>query len=269
MSDPKTQMVKTQDVFTTVRSALVHPNMAKQIRDALPKHVSQERMVRVFLTSMRKNPKLLECSQESLMASMMTAAQLGLEPDGIMGQGYLIPRYSSTTKQQECSFQPGYQGLLDIARRSGQISTIHAACVFEGDLFEYGHELDRDVFIHRPANKTTDADKITYVWAMARMKDGGVQFTVLPRIRIEQARLKSQKPTGSFWNEHYEPMAIKTALIRLCKYLPRSIELARALEAEETGESPEPMPELIEAPPPDPTPLARLTEALAVDPPTT
>jgi recombination protein RecT len=63
-----------------------------QIALALPKHLTPDRMARLFLTALRTTPKLAQCTPDSFLASIMTLAQLGLEPNTPLGQAYLIPR---------------------------------------------------------------------------------------------------------------------------------------------------------------------------------
>ena len=62
----------------------------KQFAAALPKHINSERFTRIAITTIRQNPDLAKCSQESLLGSLMVLAQLGLEP-GVLGQAYLLP----------------------------------------------------------------------------------------------------------------------------------------------------------------------------------
>lgn len=223
--------MKPADRFKSVH-ALVLRN-ANQIQMALPKHISAERMTRVFFSSLRRTPKLLECSDASLVGSLMKASQLGLEPDGLLGLAYLVPRWSKKLNQHEAELQIGYLGLIELARRSGQISTIAAECVFDGDEFAYWHDETSVHFKHKPAWKENAANKIAAVWARAVLKDGGVQLVVLPRADIERFRARSQNPDG-VWLSDYAAMAKKSALRQLCKLLPRSIELgdAMAIDAE-------------------------------------
>jgi recombination protein RecT len=90
--------------YSTIQNLLTQ--MTPEIQKALPKHVSAERMARIAFTEIRKNPKLLDCSQASLLGAIMTSAQLGLEP-GPTGQCYLIPYYNKKHGSFECQFQLG------------------------------------------------------------------------------------------------------------------------------------------------------------------
>lgn len=86
-------------------------------------------MMRLTLTEFSKNPKLQQCSSNSIFSSIIIASQLGLEP-GVNGQGYLVP-YNGT-----CTFIPGWKGLVDLAQRGGR-SSVWTGAVYEGDEFDY------------------------------------------------------------------------------------------------------------------------------------
>lgn len=194
----------------------------RQIEAALPKHVTADRLMRVCLTEMRRNPSLQRCDPMSFLGAVVTAASLGLEPGGALGQCYLIP-YG-----KEVNFQIGYRGQIDIARRSGNIVSISARCIYEGDDFEIEYGTDEKL-THIPRFKS---DKILYVYAVAQLKDGGTQFEVMSTEAIEKHR-KQYSKSANVWNTAWDEMAKKTLVRRLFKMLPTSIELASALDAEE------------------------------------
>ena len=77
-----------------------------QFAAALPKHLNSDRFTRIAITCVRQNPKLAECSVPSLLGSLMTVAQLGLEP-GVLGQCYLIPFKNTKLGTTECQLQLG------------------------------------------------------------------------------------------------------------------------------------------------------------------
>jgi len=194
----------------------------RQIEAALPKHVTADRLMRVCLTELHRNPTLQRCDPMSFLGAVVTAASLGLEPGSALGQCYLIP-YG-----KECNFQIGYRGQIDIARRSGNIVSISARCIYEGDDFEIEYGTDEKL-THIPRFKS---DKILYVYAVAQLKDGGTQFEVMSTEAIEKHR-KQYSKSANVWNTAWDEMAKKTLVRRLFKMLPTSIELASALDAEE------------------------------------
>lgn len=202
---------------------------ARYMNAALPKHMTPERLARVAITAISSNPRLLECTRESLALALIEAGQLGLEPHGVMGQAYLVPYYNGKTKRYEAQFQVGYRGLIDLARRSGQITKIEARVVREGDEFLYEYGL-RPQLVHRP--DPTSQGEMTHVYAIAWLKEGEPIFEVMTRDQVEAIRRRSKAADSGPWVTDYEAMARKTAVKRLAKYLPLSPEAEAAIEAD-------------------------------------
>lgn len=201
----------------------------KQMEMALPRHLSADRLMRVAMTSVQKTPQLLECTPHSLIGAVMQAAQLGLEPDGLLGQAYLVPYKNTVT------LIPGYKGLLQLARRSGEISTIMAHVVHEADTFDFCYGLEPQLR-HVPSSDDNPGPVIA-VYAVARLKDGGTQFEVMWRRQVEEIRKRSKAGNSGPWVTDWDEMAKKTALRRLCKLLPASIELQAAVSLDERAEA--------------------------------
>lgn len=245
----QTQPQKPDDGSTSVQSMI--KKMLPQIKMALPRHMDADRMARVFLTAIRRVPDLMKCTQESLAGALITASQLGLEPDGMMGHGYLIPFRNKGVL--ECQFMPGYRGLMKVARQSGEISTLYARAVYRRDTFEYECGLDERI-VHKPYDPSfdelaaqaaaekwdtakyeheiaemTDRGPLVRVYAVAKFKDGGYQFEVMSRLEVEMVRARSKAATSGPWVTDYDPMALKTCMKRLLKWCPGSIEKDRAV----------------------------------------
>ena len=202
-----------------------------QIALALPKHMNADRMARLALTAFSSNPDLQQCTGTSIAASIMTAAQLGLEP-GINGQGYLIP-YKGT-----CTFVPGWKGLVDLVSRSGR-ATVWTGAVYDGDAFDYQLG-DSPYCRHRPGDGDEDAG-FTHIYAIGRVRDAEMPvIEVWTRGKV-QRHLKRYNKIG---NRHYalssennfEMYARKVALLQVLKYMPQSIELSNAIEASHAAE---------------------------------
>ena len=221
-------MDKKKGGYTTIKHLL--EKMAPEIQKALPKHVDPDRIARIALTEVRKTPKLLQCSQASLLGAIMTSAQLGLEP-GPTGQCYLIPYYNKKLGSYDCQFQIGYKGLLDLFYRADGSLNIDAHEVYENDDFEYEYGLN-PVLRHKPSLKNR-GNPIAY-YAVAHLKDGGYSFTVMSIEDVEKIRKRSKSTGFSPWQTDYDEMAKKTVIKRLCKYLPLSIELQRGISNDET-----------------------------------
>ncbi|MGY0793204.1 recombinase RecT [Azospirillum argentinense] len=204
------------------------------IKAVLPQHMTPDRMLKIALRAMRTTPKLMNCTLDSLFGAVITCAQLGLEPNTPQGHIYLIPFENRRKNVTEVQVVIGYKGLLDLARRSGEIETIAARVAYKGDDFsiEYG---TTDSIIHKPKMEG-DVGKPLGVYAVAKLKGGGYQFEWMSVAQVNEIRDGSQgyKTAKHFnsdknpWITNWEEMARKTVIRRLCKYLPMSIELATA-----------------------------------------
>lgn len=206
---------------------------------SLPSGMSVDRFQRLLLTAVNVSPGLLACTPASFLAAGVTSAQLGLEPNDPRGLAYLIPFEKNTKykddqgrdqwrKEKVVNFIIGYKGMLDLARRSGMVSSIHAFPVYDGDVFEYELGLT-PTLKHVPGDHDEDPLKLTHVYAVANVS-GDPQFVVMTRRQIDKVMAQSQgaKSNKSPWHTHYVEMALKSALRRLCKWLPQTVELARA-----------------------------------------
>ena len=206
-----------------------------EIALALPQHVTPERLLRIALSEVRRNPKLAQCNAASLLSAIFTCAQLGLEPGGALGHAFLVPY------RDECQFQIGYKGMIELARRSGQIQSLSARCVYENDAFEYSYGLHEDLQ-HRPA--TGARGQLTHAYAVARLMDGGIQFEVMDRMELEEVRDGSQgyKTAVKYgkkdtpWISSFDEMCRKTVIRRMFKYLPVSVEIAKAATLDERAD---------------------------------
>ncbi len=204
-----------------------------QLKLAMPKSMTPERLSRIIVTECRRTPALLKCSPESFYGAVLQCATLGLEPGNALGHCYLLPFGNGKDKDGRANAQLiiGYRGMIDLARRSGQILSISAYAVHENDEFHYELGLHPD--IHHIPTQGAMPGALTYVYAVAQIKDGGVQFEVMSRAEIEAVRSKSPAGKSGPWVSHFEEMAKKTVIRRLFKYLPVSIEAQRAAYADE------------------------------------
>lgn len=203
--------------------------MESEIKSALPSMVSTERFQRVVLTAFSSNPNLQRCEPMSFIASVMTSAQLGLEPNTPLGHSYIIP-YGS-----QASFQIGYKGLLDLAHRSGKIKTIYAHEVKENDQFDIDYGLEQKLS-HKPLLTGERGETIGY-YAVYHTVDNGYSFVYMSKHDIEAHKekySKSYKMSSSPWQTAFDEMAKKTVIKQLLKYAPLSIELQKAINMDES-----------------------------------
>lgn len=130
-------------VATTKDQALIQfinkPSMKAQLAAALPKHIAPDRMIRIVTTEIRKTPALANCDMQSFIGAVVQCSQLGLEPGSALGHAYLLPFGNGKSKSGQPNVQliVGYRGMIDLARRSGQIVSISARTVRESDKFHF------------------------------------------------------------------------------------------------------------------------------------
>lgn len=218
----------TLSKIETIRTLL--DKSAHEFSRALPRHLDIDRFLRIGLTMIRNNPALMDCSGQSLLAALMQSAQLGLEPDGILGHAYLIPYRNNKTSTNEAQFQVGYKGLISLARRSGEVRSISAHVVYEHDVFEFEYGINEKLK-HVPT--LDERGKKIAVYAIAHFKSGGYAFDVLSKADVEKIRNKSASRNSGPWMDFEEPMWRKTAIRQLAKYLPLSVEFQRAAALDE------------------------------------
>lgn len=229
----QTAVVQAAKNPTTLLGMIRQPNFQKQMALAMPKSMTPDRLTRIVMTECRKTPALLKCAPESFYGAVLQCAALGLEPGSALGHCYLLPFGNGKDKQGRPNAQLiiGYRGMIDLARRSGQIISLQAWTVHAQDTFNYQLGLDPDIQ-HVPAS-TADRGPVTHVYAVAKLKGGGIQFEVMSRAEIEKVRSTSKAGNTGPWASHWEEMAKKTVIRRLFKYLPVSIEAVRAVEIDE------------------------------------
>lgn len=206
-----------------------------EIAKMLPKHLNAERLLKVAQIAATTTPALAKCDVPSLIGAIGQCAQMGLEPNTVLGHAYLVP---FNTKRKDGNGNErwvnsvqviiGYKGLIDLARRSGQIVSIAAHEVCANDKFELVYGLDEKLN-HTPAMEERGA--IVGFYAVAKLKDGGHCFEFMSRLQVEQiqaAANKKNKYDSAVWKDHFSEMGRKTVIRRLAKYLPLSIEFQTA-----------------------------------------
>ena len=200
------------------------------ITKALPQTITPERFARMATTAVTLNPDLGQCTPASFIGAMLTAAQLGLEPNTPLGQAYLIPYNNNRKGVKEAQFQLGYRGMIELAHRSGEFKSIEAHIVYVGDEFEYELGLEPKLR-HKPALK--GRGEPLWVYAIYHLKSGGFGFEVMSKEDIDAHRAKYSKAYNSPWNTSWEAMAKKTVIKQALKYAPLKSEFVREMTNED------------------------------------
>ncbi len=250
----------------TIGDALQTSQFQRAVADALPAHMTAQRMMATFRQAARNNPAFNECNLMSVLGVMMTCTFLGLEPNTPQGHAYMIPfkkkRYDKAARKlvddgYDLQLVIGYQGYLDLAYRSPRVSSIAAHAVHEGDdfSFEYG---SNEHLQHRPKGLHADDDVPRYFYMFAKLTHGQ-SFEVLPLAKVLRTRNASQGYAAALaakeraekegwklpaawteapWVKHFTAMGQKTAMRAGYKWLPKTVEMAaveRLEDAQDRG----------------------------------
>lgn len=223
MSVPSTPIKKP----TTTAEWLVSNQFKQSLMDLQPKNLTPERICRIALTELRRNPRLQECSASSFLGAVLNAASLGLEVGEVLGHTYLIPRKGI------CQMHLGYKGMIELAKRAGVLVT--ANLVYPGDDFyaEYGNE-ERLKHVIKPIH----TNNYVSVYAYIRTQDNRFKMEMMFPDQINAIREKSpsaSKP-DSPWVNDFNAMAKKTVVRQLFKYMPISRDLTAAVTLDEQAE---------------------------------
>ena len=218
-------------------------SMEHQFALAAPRGVEARQIVRDVLTAISQNPDLLKCDPQSVLGGAMTMAQLGLRV-GVLGHGWLLPfntrekdasgRWGTVKKAQ---LVIGYQGLVALAHRSGQIKSISAHEVHEHDHFHIEYGVNENL-VHRPA--AGNRGEVTGYYAVVKFLPDGHSFYYLTKAEAEAYRDRyamAKKSDGTIvgpWRDEFDAMAKKTCVRQLSKFMPKGTDLAMALAADDS-----------------------------------
>lgn len=233
-----TPMVKFKDLVE---------KMKPELMEVLPKHLTSERMAKVLMIEAHNTPALLECSFKSIAQSVMLSAQIGLEPGGMLGHMYFIPFNDKRAGGKTCTPIIGYKGMLELARRSGQVKWLDARVVYQGEPFAVTAGLQPDI-THVVRGEVDREDKnVVAAYAVVVLKDGGQYFEVLWKNDIDRIKKRSRGGRTGPWVDDYARMARKSAIRALFNggAVPMSVEMATAIEID--GDNPHYNTDIIEA----------------------
>ena len=219
------------------------------------------RFIMVTLSAAKRSPKLLECTRSSILMAVIDSMTAKLEPSGILGQAAIVPFFNKNTQRLEAQFMPMYQGLIDLAYRSDIVDKIEAHVVYNGydpsdceDIPEdkrgdiYHYQLgDSPYLTHKPNKKHKEylkPDAITDAYAIAWLSNG--QIIREPMDISELLKIKKSSAAGEHgpWSkkEWFEMMCRKSPIKRLYKFIPKTVEMRRAIAKDDSIEAGDPIP---------------------------
>ena len=195
---------------------------------ALPRHIEVDRLMRLTVTTLRKQPELLDCTRESLIGALIECAGWGLEPYG--GLTWLVPRYNKKIGRNEVSFQLGYKGIVELVMRSGKVSWVNAYCVYDNEQFEVKYGTEPNIY-HIPL-PPKDRGELKGAYAVFKLLSGDTQFSVMWKEEIEKR--KDVAKTDYVWRQWTEEMWKKTAVHNGSKFLQLSSEIHETISRDNT-----------------------------------
>lgn len=214
-----TAVQATQQVDTSV-VGLIKGDWREKMALALPKHITPDRMMRVALTAINKNPKLAECTRESMFSALMTCSELGLEPDG--RRAHLIPYKDRATLILD------YKGLIELAKRSGMVRVFRAELICDNDKFSYRNgKVDHEIDFRKPRGN------VYAVYSYVLDNEGNEDYEVMTRDEVEGIRRRSRSGDSGPWVTDWNEMAKKTVIRRHSKRLTLSPEFQKAIEKDD------------------------------------
>lgn len=224
----KAFLITSLEKAKTAMSAIIPPGSK----------VTPERIISVISSAVNRNPGLLECSTGSIVRCSMQACEYGLEVGGVTGHAHFLPFRKDGVK--EATLVLGYQGLLELVRRSGILKSISAEVVRKGEYFDIEYGLHPKL-MHKPMLEGVPGEPIG-AYAVAILTGDVAQFIFLTKDEIDKVRLRS--PSGSdsrgnpagVWREWPDAMWKKTALRRLCKLLPMQVTGSDAIDKALSGQ---------------------------------
>lgn len=205
-----------------LKALLQSDKVRNEIAAVAPKYMDPERMLRVALMVCMSNPKLLGCSQASLLSALLKCSAVGLEPDGF--HAYLIP-FGDTV---QVIF--GFQGLIFIAEQFG-VTNVDAESICENDTFTW-KRVGSQITICHEINWKADRGPVVSYYAVCE-RDGKTQLAVMTIAEIEAVRKTSKAANNGPWVTAYGEMCKKTVIRRLAKRWPRQGEIQKAFNSDD------------------------------------
>lgn len=202
--------------------------------------IPAERFVKLAVTALRTNPKLLKCDTASIFGCLIESARFGLEINSPLQHSFMIPYDTSFKdvdgiwkKKTVAQFQIGYQGVIELFYRHPEAQTVEVVPVYEKDEFVYERGLN-PVLKHIPADDYDETDEPIKYYCIARLKSGGYGASVMSKSQIMRHAKKYSKSydkkynnfrNGSAWKDNFEGMAMKTVALAALKFMPKRIDI--------------------------------------------
>jgi len=206
-----------------IQSNLLGEGAIKIFKDALPEvlgaHAEKAaaRYAKMAYAAVCQSPKLQQCTPQSITKAASIAASLNLDIDP-RGLAYLVPF------GKEAVLIIGYQGLMELAYRSGKVKSFTANIIYESekDKVLVTRENGR-ITVDHPYSWEKPSGKPIGCYTSVEIEGYGTHQLLLRIDEIEFFRSKSPAKNSPAWKDHYEAMCRKTTIRQHCKWLPKAI----------------------------------------------
>lgn len=238
MAEPAKTIVLTRDnVARGIQEFFSPPNrQAALARVIADKSMSAESVTTSAIAEVIRNESLWPCTPQSIFDCVLASTQLQLRVGKDLGHAYLVPFRDKAAGTVVATFIIGYKGLVTLARRSGEITSITANTVYSNDVFE-AVEGTNGRLHHAPDYFSKKGrGELVGVYAYAKLTGGGEQWAVMSIPEVDAVRARSRASGNGPWVTDYAEMAKKTVVRRLAKMLPISVNDQEAVAADEDRE---------------------------------
>ena len=188
------------------------------------------------IVNMVNDGGLRNCSPESIVNTAMQIVQIGLHPNKLFGQAYVVP-YKGVAQ-----LQIGYKGLISLGYRNGW--KFRAVSVYACDKFKQNFGGIKDEIIFDP--NYDERDETNASWVFANLKGvlvyavdkQGTEFSeFVSKKKLEQLRTTSpnqnKEGLSGTWANWAEEMYKAKAIKHVASRLPINDSLAEALSLED------------------------------------
>lgn len=204
----------------------------------IPSHLKPERVMRLAISACRRNPELLTCDLQTVVGGLLEASSLGLEVNSPMRHASLIPFRNNKSRKKEAQLIIEYRGLVELMLRHPKVISVFGNVVYSRDVFTVQYGTNEK--LEHIELEEADRGEIRGFYAYCRMTEDAYRFVYLSKAKVDGIRdkysagYKNAKSAGAPtpWVDNYEEMGIKTAIRRLERFVPKSPELSRGIEAD-------------------------------------
>lgn len=198
-----------------------------------PRFLRVERLCRIILTeAVVKNPRLLDCTRNSVMGSILQCAVLGLEP-GVGGQCWIVPFRDRDS--MIATFVMGYRGYITLGRRAKVVRTARAYTIHENDTFKYNDYPPVAEFLMK---RDGERGKPVGAFSALELFDGGrdklefMPWAEVMKIRNASPAYRANKTTPA-WENWEDEMAKAKVTKRNFKYVATEQAINSAIQVDD------------------------------------